>query len=355
MGSIVHIVGTGTIGEPLIGLLADHKDEFGLDEVTFHKRTPTARDRSSVEELILNRGTRLAVDKTAKAKFKELGYEPTLEASEAIKRADVVIDCTPAGNENKRRYLAKQYQSVSLFVAQGSEDGFGKKYAKGINGQALVAGEDRFIQVVSCNTHAIASLVSTFGFDDRGNSRLVSADFSLVRRANDISQNGGMVSSPTAGEHPDKRFGTHHARDAHGVLETLGHDLNLFSSAMITNTQYMHSTRFKIVLDRDITLGEVKNLIWANEMLAFTHRPSASEIFSFGRDHGYYGRILNQAVIPVESLAVSRNKREIVGYCFTPQDGNSLLSSAAIALWGVDPESAPDKLKVLDKYIFQEI
>ncbi len=32
---IVHIIGTGTIGEPLIGLLTDIKKQFGLDEVTF--------------------------------------------------------------------------------------------------------------------------------------------------------------------------------------------------------------------------------------------------------------------------------------------------------------------------------
>ena len=36
MPNIVHVVGTGTIGEPLIGLLADHREHFGIDEVTFH-------------------------------------------------------------------------------------------------------------------------------------------------------------------------------------------------------------------------------------------------------------------------------------------------------------------------------
>lgn len=355
MGNIVHVIGTGTIGEPLIGLLADHKDEFDLEEVTFHKRTPTIKDRSAVAELTLNRGTKLAVDAKSREEFYELGFEPTLESSEAIARADVVIDCTPAGNANKSSYLANKYKSVKLFVAQGSEDGFGKKYAKGINAQALVESKDRFVQVVSCNTHTISSLVHTFGLDKKGENRIVSADFSLVRRANDISQNNNMVASPTAGVHSDGRFGTHHAKDAHGVFKTLGYDMNLFSSAMIANTQYMHSTRFKIVLDRDITLGEVKNLVWANEMIAFTHRLSASEIFSFGRDHGYYGRILNQAVIPIDSLSVSKSKREIVGYSFTPQDGNSLLSSVAITLWGLNPKSAGDKLKVLEKYIFQEI
>ena len=43
---IVHVVGTGTIGEPLIGLLATFRHELGIDEVTFHKRTPLLIGRS---------------------------------------------------------------------------------------------------------------------------------------------------------------------------------------------------------------------------------------------------------------------------------------------------------------------
>ena len=35
MPNIVHVVGTGTIGEPLIGLLCHLKNELGLDEITF--------------------------------------------------------------------------------------------------------------------------------------------------------------------------------------------------------------------------------------------------------------------------------------------------------------------------------
>ena len=44
MSNIVHIVGTGTIGEPLIGLFTDLGDRMGVDEVTFHKRTPLLSD-----------------------------------------------------------------------------------------------------------------------------------------------------------------------------------------------------------------------------------------------------------------------------------------------------------------------
>ena len=31
---IVHVVGTGTIGEPLIGILSTFREPFGIDEVT---------------------------------------------------------------------------------------------------------------------------------------------------------------------------------------------------------------------------------------------------------------------------------------------------------------------------------
>jgi glyceraldehyde-3-phosphate dehydrogenase (NAD(P)) len=47
--TIVHVVGTGTIGEPLIGLFSEFKERWGIDEVTFHKRTPRLPDRAKVE------------------------------------------------------------------------------------------------------------------------------------------------------------------------------------------------------------------------------------------------------------------------------------------------------------------
>ena len=43
--NIVHVIGTGTIGEPLVGLLAVHKEDFNIDEVTFHKNMPYSHDR----------------------------------------------------------------------------------------------------------------------------------------------------------------------------------------------------------------------------------------------------------------------------------------------------------------------
>ncbi len=349
---IVHVVGTGTIGEPLIGLLADNQEHFGIDEVTFHKRTPLVAEKAKVSDLE-RRGAVLAVDEQRKQDFEELGLAPKYETLEAIEKATVVIDCTPVGNQMKNEYYESAVGPIG-FMAQGSEYGFGKMYARGINDSALVGGEDRFLHIVSCNTHNIAVLLKTLAMDSDGTSHLTDGRFLCIRRANDISQDSGFVASPTVGAHSDDRFGTHHARDAHDLFSTLGYDLPIYSSALKLNTQYMHSMHFSLALDREIDLVEVRDRLMENTRVAVTHKRSANQVFSFGRDHGYYGRIMSQAVVALETLAV-RNGNEIVGFSFTPQDGNPLLSTVAAMLWYLDPDTTDEKLDILRRYLFAEI
>jgi glyceraldehyde-3-phosphate dehydrogenase type II len=352
MSKIVHVVGTGTIGEPLIGMLADHREHFGIDEVTFHKRTPLVTERSKVNDLV-RRGAALTVDSDRLSTFEELGHSPKYETMEALERATVVIDCTPVGNTNKEDYYEKLDRPVG-FMAQGSEFGFGKMYARGINDGALVVGEDRYLQIVSCNTHNISVLIKTLAMDTDGTNHLEDGRFLCIRRANDISQDTGFVASPTVDKHKDERFGTHHARDANRLFSTLGYDLNLFSSAVKLNTQYMHSIHFSLTLDRDMTVEEVKERLLGNTRVAVTHKTSANSVFSFGRDHGYYGRILSQTVVSLDTLAV-RNGNELVGFCFTPQDGNPLLSTVAAMLWYLDPDTVDDKIDILRRFLFREV
>ena len=350
--NIVHVVGTGTIGEPLIGLLADNKEPLGIEEVTFHKRTPLLTERAKVADLE-GRGAVLSVDDDKLSAFEELGHAPKYEAREAIERATVVIDCTPVGNEMKDEFYSEA-KGPRGFMAQGSEFGFGKMYARGINDHALVEGEDKFIQIVSCNTHNIAALVRSLAMDSDGTNHLEDGRFLCMRRANDISQDDGFVASPTVEAHKDERFGTHHARDAHELFGTMGYDLNLYSSAVKINTQYMHSIQFSLTLDEDITVDEAKDRLMANTRVAVTHKKSANQVFSFGRDHGYYGRIMSQAVVALSTLAV-RNGNEVVGFSFTPQDGNPLLSTVAAMLWYLDPETLDRRIDILRRYLFREI
>jgi len=350
---IVHVVGTGTIGEPLIGLLSDYRDQLGIDEVTFHKNSALRRDRSKVTDL-LRRGARLSVDEGKEQGFKKLGMDPDFETEESIKRASVVIDCTPKGigHANKAKYYEKFSDTVKGFLAQGSEDGFGKKYARGINDRALNAS-DKFIQVVSCNTHNVSCLTNTLavGADP---DNLVEGKYVCVRRANDLSQAGNFIPAPQVGTHGDDKYGSHHAADAAGLFATLGMDLNLFSSAMKVNSQYMHVLWFNLKVKEPTTLASVKERLHNNDHVAMTTKDMTSTVFSFGRDHGHYGRIMNQTVVVEQSLNV-RNDHEITGFCFTPQDGNSILSSISAAEWLLYPHSYKDKIQCLSHLFFNII
>ena len=140
------------------------------------------------------------------------------------------------------------------------------------------------------------------------------------------------------------------------MMKTLGHDLDLFSSAAKLNSQYMHSIWFNLDLSRDSTLEEVEERLRANPRVALTRKRQANLIFSFGRDHGYYGRILSQTVVVLPTLLL-RRQRQLYGFCFTPQDGNSLLSSVAAALWLIDPdsESLRRRLEPIRRWLYTEI
>jgi glyceraldehyde-3-phosphate dehydrogenase (NAD(P)) len=171
-----------------------------------------------------------------------------------------------------------------------------------------------------------------------------------MRRSSDVSQDE-LTPGPTSGSHKGK-FGTHHARDAHGVLATLGHDVSIWSSAMEMPTQYMHCIWFSLVLDREMTTQEALARLSADPRVALTKKASANQVFSFGRDHGYFGRLFSQTVVVEQSVA-SRG-REIIGFCFTPQDGNSLLSSVAAMLWFTEGSTGRAE-SVMAPYLFQEI
>jgi len=350
MNKNVLIIGTGTIGEPLIGLLADFRKKLNIGHVIFHKRTPLIDEVAKVNSLI-KRGARLAVNEDMIPAFKDLGHNVKYDFQTALKAAHVVIDCTPAGNKHKKEHYTKYPDKV--FIAQGSEKDFGVPYAYGVNDEVLDK-KPAFIQVVSCNTHNIASILCSI---DRKINSIVRGDFVCIRRANDISQEGSFIASPKIGRHDSEKFGTHHAQDAYDLFRTKNKFVNIYSSALKVNSQYMHIIRFNMLVYGHISKENLINRFRENKFVALTHKEIANKVFSFGRDHGYYGRIFNQTVISIPSLITNcfPGKTQISGFCFTPQDGNSLLSSVAAALYGIYGEDYLSKMAIFDDFLFAEI
>ena len=354
LGNIL-VVGTGTIGEPLIGLLSSLKQEMGVGDIYFHKRTPLDHEVAKVNSLI-SRGAKLVTDEHNIPNFQNLGHTVFSNFQHALSACNVVIDCTPAGNFNKEEIylpLLKEYPD-KMFIAQGSEKGFGVPYAYGINDQVLASNKQSFIQVVSCNTHNIACIVNNL----HALCGVNGGDFVCIRRANDLSQDEDFIASPHVSSHNCKN-GTHHAKDVADLFATRDviFKKGLFSSAMKINTQYMHVVRFSIEVNDKISRDDVIESFRGDKMIALTHHKSVNRVFSFGRDHGFYGRIYNQSVVPLSSLeTIKKGKKTIVtGFCFTPQDGNSLLSSSAAALYGIHGKRYVFHMSYFYKLLYGEI
>ena len=156
MSIIVHVVGTGTIGEPLIAALADYASEFGIDEVSFHKRTPMIEERQG-QRPCQSWGRCSPLTRTAGVLVRGDGLVPKLGTMEAIERATVVIDCTPAGNANKVEFYVRT--RAARLPAQVPSLASARCDAWGPTTRRSTTIFDRYIQVVAWRTHNISVLI----------------------------------------------------------------------------------------------------------------------------------------------------------------------------------------------------
>jgi glyceraldehyde-3-phosphate dehydrogenase (NAD(P)) len=62
----------------------------------------------------------------------------------------------------------------------------------------------------------------------------------------------------------------------------------------------MHAIWFQLRLEKAPSMEGLLKSVEANRRVAVTYKKSANAVFSFGRDHGHYGRILNETVFPVK-------------------------------------------------------
>ncbi|MHB8606260.1 MAG: hypothetical protein ACYDCK_13500 [Thermoplasmatota archaeon] len=352
MSNVVHVVGTGTIGEPLVGLLATYRSELGIDEVTFYKHTPRATDRPMIRALRA-KGAKLAVAPEKRADFEKLGIKPDLDWSAALADATVVIDCTPedSGLANKAQHYERLANGKRWFLAQGSEEGFGKMFALGVNDNAFDPAKDHFVHVVSCNTHNISMLVKCLGIEN-GTPNLDSGNFVCIRRASDVGEETS-IQAPKVEKHKEAN-GTHHATDVVNLYRTLGLELPLFSSAMKLNTPYMHTLHFHLRLKHPTTKAKVVEKIQNYKYAAWTEKQTTNSVFAMGREHGPFGRILNQTVVSLPTLHVSADGKDVLGFAFTPQDGNVLLSNLAVVTRALHPQDWEKRLGVFDRFLWKE-
>lgn len=307
----VLVNGIGNIGTTVLQLLVRYKSEFGIAKIYANKNTLKPWQLTDMEYLQAQ-GIILTSPK------KENGFE-SFEA--ILKQVDYVFECGSNGTgiKNKLPYAAhKNIQGVS---AQGSEKGFGISYMSGVNDD-LIYGQ-KFVHVVSCNTHGTAAILSTLAGKKLENLKW--ADCVVVRRSEDLGNHERLVSANVVARHLDPQIGTHHAIDVTDMYKSIGVDCNLTSSDITTPSQLMHAVRFHLSLKNNIDKITLTDLIAANPYLATTKKFDSNIIFEQGRRYGFNGRIFSHAIVVSQNLLIT--EKSIKGWAFVPQEGNSIIST----------------------------
>jgi hypothetical protein len=110
----------------------------------------------------------------------------------------------------------------------------------------------------------------------------------------------------------------------------------------------MHTLWFNLAFENSLKLDAAFSALENSEYLMSTEKLSSNKVFSFGRDHGYPGRLLSHGIVPLHSLHVKDNT--LTGYCFTPQDGPPPPSPVAASPHYFYPKKGKEKMGVFNQY-----
>ena len=307
----VLVNGVGNIGSTLLALLARFKDDLELGTIYALKNTPKPWH---VEDLAYF--SSLGIEVCTRSKEDEFSF-----LDDIIDSVEYIFDCTANGGGIKNKSWYIDLPNLKGACAQGSEKEFGISFMSDVNNDAIAS--KKFVHVVSCNTHSLASLLTTFTGNNLEN--LADADFVVVRRSEDIGNHERLVSANVVARHLDDQLGTHHSIDLQHLFETKGVLVQVTSSDITTPSQLMHGVRFNITLKNRQTPTELATQIAENPFIATSTKFDSNVIFERGRRIGFQGRIFSHGIIISNNLIITPTS--IKGWAFIPQEGNTLLST----------------------------
>jgi len=310
----VLVNGMGNIGTSLINLLLRYQSALAIDQIYAAKRSFHEWQRAELN-LLEEKGVKIiALDNDDSSH----PNRPVLE--DILPLVDYIFEATAngVGMANLSKY--KKLSNLKGACAQGSEKGFGIPFMAGVNEEEI--RQEKFVQIVSCNTHGSAALLNAFTGSDLQD--LNEADMVVVRRSEDLGNHLRLVSANVVARHLDSTAGTHHSIDVIDLYKTRGIECQLTSSDITTPSQLMHAVRFHIELKSPLK-EDVNTILARQPFLATTKKFDSNVIFELGRRYGFGGRIYAHAIVLSENLLLTDHS--IKGWAFVPQEGNTLLSS----------------------------
>jgi glyceraldehyde-3-phosphate dehydrogenase type II len=324
------INGMGNIGTTLVHLLLEYAELLGVEKTYLYKRSVCP----------WNEAERVYLESLGVVLCSSEASGNIVCLDDVIGEVDYIFEAAAngVGLANMARYKALERLKGSC--AQGSEKGFGIPFMSGVNDGQIVG--EKFVNVVSCNTHGTAAVLSTF--TGKFLENLKRADVVVVRRSEDLANHARLVSGNVVARHLSAETGTHHAIDVVDMYDTVGIDCPLTSSDITTPSQLMHSVRFNIEL-RESLAGSIDELINANPYVAKTRKFDSNVLFEQGRRYGFQGRLYSHAIVVMDNFL--ETDRSIKGWAFVPQEGNSILSTIHAFMLQMELENRDAVLQTL--------
>ncbi len=344
----VLVNGIGNIGTTVLNVLARFQDILGITQIYALKNTLHPWNHIDLEHLT-EQGIIICT------RDQITGYEPI---DRVLNTIDYIFDCTAnhIGLKNKNWYA--NLPNLQGCCAQGSEKGFGLPFMTGIN-DTQINGQ-KFVQIVSCNTHSLTAILKTFTREltETPHStaaydlpKLITADFVIVRRSEDLGQHERLVSANVVSRHMSADTGTHHAIDVTDLLLTKGLNPHMTSSDITTPSQLMHGVRFNLEFDGPFVI-DPKELLASAPLLAGTHKFDSNVIFEQGRRYGFLGRLYSHAIIVDNNFLHSENA--LKGWAFIPQEGCTILSTIHAYLLQTQHPKATDIMLTLSNALLRK-
>lgn len=302
--------GIGNIGTTLLGLLVKYKTELGINNLYALKNNLKPWQQDDIAYL---------ESQGIKVVSKDGKHFPNVQT---VKNdIQYIFDTTSNGGGMQNKPDYEHYPNLIGASAQGSEKLFGTSFMSGINNEIIA--EAKYAHIVSCNTHSLAALLTTF---TGGNlEKLRDADFVIVRRSEDLGNHERLVTANVVARHLDTVLGTHHSIDVIDLFKTKSISLNVTSSDVTTPSQLMHGVRFNITLDRTLSQTEINECIEQQPLVSSSIKFDSNIIFERGRRFSFQGRIYSHAVI-IGNNIISQNN-QLKGWAFIPQEGNTIIST----------------------------
>jgi glyceraldehyde-3-phosphate dehydrogenase (NAD(P)) len=308
----VLVNGIGNIGTTLLHFLCKYQEELEIEQIYALKNK--AYPWNTVElDALQKKGIILC------GKDKDYGFSAV---EDCLPIVDYIFDTNANGIATENKSIYENLPNLKGCSAQGSEKNFGLPFMSRM--KKNIGTHTKFLTIVSCNTHALCSLLH--GFSGGNFAEIKDADFVIVRRSEDIGNHNRLVTSSVVARHLSEEYGTHHAIDVIDLLKTHGYFLPIQSSDVTTPSQLMHAVRFSIQFKKESSKEKLIAQSKKSAFISTTQKFDSNLIFELGRKYGFLGRIYSHSII-IENNLLLDNNNNLKGWAFIPQEGNTILST----------------------------